>query len=142
LDGTATDRIIPILTDCDPRFKLLVPIQDRLLAALRRYARALPDERRGKNTTYTMADFVLAAFAPFFMQSPSFLAHQRYLETGQGGSNCQTLFGMDKIPCDNQIRAMLDPIEPAHFYPLFADIVAECRWRPESASKRRVLIRP
>jgi hypothetical protein len=102
-----------------------VPIQDRLLAALRRYGRTLPDKRRGNNTTYAMADFVLAAFAPFFMQSPSFLAHQRYLETGQGRSNCQTLFGMGKIPCDNQTRAMLDPIEPAHFYPLFADIVAE-----------------
>jgi hypothetical protein len=27
-----------------------------------------------------MADFALAGFAPFFMQSPSFLAHQRHLE--------------------------------------------------------------
>jgi hypothetical protein len=29
----------------------------------------------------------MAAFAPFFMQSPSFLAHQRHLETGRGRSN-------------------------------------------------------
>ncbi len=72
-----------------------------------------------------MSDFVLAAFAPFFMQSPSFLAHQRFLETGQGRHNCQTLFGVDKIPCDNQIRAMLDPVEPTCFYPMFADIMAE-----------------
>jgi len=72
-----------------------------------------------------MEEFALAAFAPFFMQHPSFLAHQRYLETGQGRSNCQTLFGVDKIPCDNQIRAMLDPVEPNHFYPMFADIMAE-----------------
>lgn len=72
-----------------------------------------------------MADFALAAFAAFFMQSPSFLAHQRHLETGQGRSNCQTLFGMRKIPGDGQVRAMLDPVEPTHFYPMFADIVAE-----------------
>jgi hypothetical protein len=38
-----------------------------------------------------MADFALGAFAPFFMQSASFLAHQRHLETGQGRSNCKTL---------------------------------------------------
>jgi hypothetical protein len=31
------------------------------------------------------------------MQSPSFLAHQRRLEEGQGRSNCQTLFGLDKM---------------------------------------------
>ena len=104
-----------------------VQIQDRLIAALRRYCQALPDQRRGKNTTYAMADFALAAFAPFFMQSPSFLAHQRHLETGHGRSNCETLFSMSKIPGDSQVRAMLDAIEPALFYPLFADIVAELK---------------
>jgi hypothetical protein len=46
-----------------------VQIQDRLIAALRHYCQALPDQRRGKNTTYTMADFALAAFAPFFMHA-------------------------------------------------------------------------
>ncbi len=71
-----------------------------------------------------MADFVMAAFAPFFMQSPSFLAHQRHLETAQGRSNCQTLFGMERIPGDSQIRVMLDTIDPSHFLPLFGDIVA------------------
>ena len=100
-------------------------IQDRLIAALRRCCQALPDRRRGPNTTYAMVDFALAAFAPFFMQSPSFLAHQRLLETGQGRSNCQTLFGMNKIPGESQVRAMLDPIEPTLFYPMFTDIVAE-----------------
>ncbi|MEA2772197.1 MAG: hypothetical protein QOD93_5159 [Acetobacteraceae bacterium] len=102
-----------------------MPVPDHLIAALRRCSQTLPDGRRGKNTTYSMSDFVLAAFAPFFMQSPSFLAHQRFLETGQGRNNCQTLFGVDRIPCDNQVRAMLDPVEPTHFYPMFADIMAE-----------------
>jgi hypothetical protein len=59
------------------------------------------------------------------MQSPSFLAHQRHLETDQGRSNCQTLFGIGKIPGDSQIRAKLDAVEPAMFHPMFADIVAE-----------------
>jgi hypothetical protein len=102
-----------------------VSIQDRLLASLRRCCQALPDQRLGRNTTYAMADFALGAFAPFFMQSPSFLAHQRHLETGQGRSNCETLFGMRKIPGDSQIRAKLDAVEPAVFHPMFADIVAE-----------------
>jgi hypothetical protein len=106
-------------------FNVRVQIQDRLIAALRRRCRALPDRRRGKSTTYAMADFALAAFAPFLMQSPSFLAHQRHLEAGHGRSNCETLFGMSKIPGDGQVRAMLDPIDPALSYPLFADVVAE-----------------
>ena len=34
-------------------------------------------------------------------------------------SNCQTLFGMAKIPTDNHIRSMLDPVDPAHLQPCF-----------------------
>ena len=55
-----------------------------------------------------MADFGLAAFALFFMQSASFLSFQRTLEKGQGRSNCQTLFGIAKIPSDNYIRDMCE----------------------------------
>jgi len=95
-----------------------------LLGCLRRCCETLPDKRTGNNTTYPMADFGLAAFSVFFMQSPSFLAHQRQLEKGQGRSNCQTLFGMDRIPTDNHIRALLDPVPPEHFFPLFRDVLA------------------
>jgi hypothetical protein len=68
---------------------------------------------------YTMADIGLSAFSLFFMGSPSFLAHQRRLERGQGRSNCQTLFGMAAIPSDNYIRLMLDGAPPAAFDGLF-----------------------
>jgi hypothetical protein len=53
-----------------------------------------------------MADIGMAAFSPlFFMQTPSFLAHQRHLADGHchGRSNCQTLFGMMAIPSDNHV---------------------------------------
>lgn len=67
----------------------------------------------------------MAAFSVFFMQSPSFLAHQRALNEGRGRSNAQTLFGMTQIPCDNHIRQMLDGAPPKHFDGLFADIVRD-----------------
>src|SRR4029077_15902872 len=53
-----------------------------------------------------MADIGMAAFSVFFMQSPSFLAHQRQLAQGHGHgrSNCETLFGMTRIPSDNHVR--------------------------------------
>ena len=66
-----------------------------------------------------MADFGLSAFAMFFMQSASFLSFQRTLERGQGRSNCQTLFGIEKIPSDNYIRDMLDGADPALLAPCF-----------------------
>ena len=66
-----------------------------------------------------MADFALSAFAMFFMQSASFLSFQRTLEKGRGRSNCQTLFGIEKIPSDNYIRDMLDGADPALLSPGF-----------------------
>ena len=83
---------------------------------------AFPDHRTGSNTQYEPADFGMAAFSLFFMQSPSFLAHQRRIEQGCGRSNCQSLFGMNKIPKDNQIRKMLDPVSPALLFPAFGAI--------------------
>jgi len=96
----------------------------RLLGSLRRCLDGFPDKRRGTNTTYRMADFGMAAFSAFFMQSPSFLDHQRRLENGHARSNCQTLFDIPKIPTDNQIRDMLDAAEPELLYPVFAEPVA------------------
>src|SRR4029450_402957 len=100
-------------------------ILDRLIGSLRRCCHSLPDIRQGGDARYTMADVGLSAFSLFFLQSPSFLAHQRRLEEGQGRSNCQTLFGLDRIPSDNHIRALLDPVSPDHFHPVFAEVVAE-----------------
>jgi len=95
-----------------------------LLSSVRRCCEGFPDKRRGTNGRYTMADVGLAAFSVFFTQSPSFLDHQRQLETGHGRSNCQTLFGIDRIPSDNHIRAVLDPVAPDHLFPGFGEAVA------------------
>jgi hypothetical protein len=83
------------------------------LAQLRAVCGTFPDRRKGRGGNIVMADFGLSAFALFFMQSASFLAFQRALENGQGRSNCQTLFGIGKIPSDNYIRDMLDGADPA-----------------------------
>src|SRR5450631_21637 len=90
-----------------------------LLADVRAVCATFPDPRKGRSGNIAMADFGLAAFALFFMQSASFLSFQRTLENGQGRSNCQTLFGIAKIPSDNYIRDMLDLADPALLQPCF-----------------------
>lgn len=96
---------------------------ETLLGTLRRCLEGFPDKRRGLNVVYPMADIGTAAFSVFFMQSPSFLSHQRRLEAGHGRSNCATLFGLSKIPSDNHIRAMLDAASPDLLHPVFAETV-------------------
>ncbi len=93
-----------------------------LLSGLKAVCAAFSDPRKGRSGNIAMADFGLAAFAMFFMQSVSFLSFQRTLEKGQGRSNCQTLFGIEKIPSDNYIRDMLDGADPALLAPCFQRI--------------------
>ncbi len=96
---------------------------DTMIGSLRRCLDGFPDKRRGLNTRYAMGEIGMAAFSVFFMQSPSFLAHQRRFEEGHGRSNCETLFGICKIPSDNHIRDMLDAASPALLHPVFEEAV-------------------
>ena len=98
---------------------------EKYLENLRERAEQAPDKRSGQNTQYSMSDICLAAFSVFFMQSPSFLAHQRTLEGLHGRSNLQTLFHNLQIPTDNHIRKMLDGVPPEHFAPTFFHIALD-----------------
>jgi hypothetical protein len=89
-----------------------------LLSGLRAVCADFPDARKGRRGNIAIADFGLSAFALFFTQSASFLAFQRTLEKGHGRSNCQTLFGIGKIPSDNYIRDVLDAADPALLQPV------------------------
>ena len=97
---------------------------DQFMQRLRATATTFPDKRKGKNTRYTLVDAALGAFAVFFTQSPSFLAHQRDMQARKGQSNAHTLFGLHTIPCDNQIRTLLDPVSPELLVPLFHEGLA------------------
>ena len=79
-----------------------------------------PDTRKpNNNTQYQIMDAIVAAFSVFFMQSRSFLTHQRLLQTKKGRSNANTLFQIEQLPSDPQIRNLLDPLLPAYFQPNF-----------------------
>lgn len=99
-------------------------ILEPLIAALKALCGTLPDRRRGENSSYTMSDIGMGAFGVFFMQCPSFLAHQTALERGRGTSNCQTLLGMERIPTENHIRSMLDPVPPETLFAMFSRTLA------------------
>lgn len=95
---------------------------DTLVDFLRGYLGALPDTRRGRNQQYTIADAALSAFSVFFMQSPSFLAHQRQMASRSGQDNVRSLFHAEAVPSDNQIRNLLDPIPSGVMTPVFEHV--------------------
>ena len=81
----------------------------------------LPDHRKpSPNTKYVLSDAVNSAMSVFFMQSQSFLAHQQTMsQKKQGKRNLQTLFEVEQVPSDNQIRSLLDPLSPTEFAPQY-----------------------
>ncbi len=85
-------------------------IFSRLLTFLESAISLFPDNRRGRNLSYRMRDLAMSAFSVFFTQCPSFLSFQRSMQENQGKNNGHTLFGVETIPSDNQIRNVLDAV--------------------------------
>jgi len=93
-----------------------------MLKGLRQNLESVPEHRSGQNIQYSIAEAGLGAFAVFYMQSPSFLGHQRDMQRKKGQNNAQGLFGIEQIPSDGQIRNLLDPVEPAQLREPFWEI--------------------
>ena len=106
------------------------------MEALKGLMRQFPDKRTGKNRVYSIEDAALGAFAVFYTQSPSFLAHQKTMEQAKGKSNAQTLFGMHRIPTDNHIRALLDRVAPSEVFALFEQAFSQLHEAGELQSWR------
>lgn len=94
----------------------------QLIGFLDQELNQLPDNRKGNNKKYAVEDAVMAAFSVFFTQSPSFLQHQRLMKQKKGKDNAESLFGLSEIPCDNQIRNLLDPIPSTTVFGTFKTV--------------------
>lgn len=90
-----------------------------LISFLSSTLEALPDPRKGKNISYSMLDFAMSAFATFHCQSPSFLAHQHLMQQAHDFNNATTVFGVNELPTDNQIRNVLDEVDPQLLHPIY-----------------------
>ena len=96
---------------------------EALKGILHRRIAQLPDHRtKGPNTRYAIHDAALGAFGIFFTQSASFLEYQRRLQHTKGHTNAHTLLGVEQVPCDNQIRTLLDPMAPSHLDAVFVEV--------------------
>ncbi len=95
-------------------------VLDSLLSAIRETAAGRPDRREGRrNKRYEVSDAAGCAPACFCTRCESLLAFQRRMERDGSRSNCRTLCGVGRIPCDNRIRNLLDDRDPAACDPPF-----------------------
>jgi hypothetical protein len=91
---------------------------DALYALLRSTFNKVPDTRQ--DVVISMGDALMSAFAMFALKDPSLLAFdQRRRDLSD---NFRTVFGIQHVPCDTQMRTILDPVDPAVLRPCFRDI--------------------
>jgi len=78
----------------------------------------LPDHRSGNALRYDLADVLKSAFAMFSLKAPSLLDFKKQTEPER--NNLRSIYRIrGAIPCDNQMRGILDQFDPQHLRPLF-----------------------
>ncbi len=95
--------------------KEALSLQNIMTYYRKRWSTATDVRKPSNNAKYKVADGILAAFSVFFMQSSSFLEHQRLLQNKKGRSNARSLFQVEEIPSDPQIRNLVDPLSSTYF---------------------------
>jgi hypothetical protein len=89
---------------------------DAQLATLRHGFAALPDPRP-TGGQIPFADFLMAGFAMFTLKDPSLLAFDE--RRRHDAANLRLIFGITQAPCDTQMRAVLDLLDPKLLRPFF-----------------------
>jgi hypothetical protein len=79
------------------------------------------DRRDGDSVTHAMHDVLMSGFAMMFFQDGALLQFQRRLENAIHKNNLRTLFDVESIPKDTQMRELIDEVEPEAIEPLFDD---------------------
>ena len=94
---------------------------DALYALLKKGFATIPEPRRDADLTFPLADVLQAGLALFALKDPSMLAFQER----RGDANLQTIFHVDEVPSDTQMRTILDPVDPQRLRPLFNDVLRQ-----------------
>lgn len=90
---------------------------DGLIRLIAQGAKKIPDHQPA-TAEFTLADAILSGFAMFSLKDPSLLA----FDARRNDENLKSVYQIENIPCDTQLRAILDPLDPELLRPLFKDV--------------------
>src|SRR3954469_7174586 len=106
---------------------------DALIQRVRKRFETLAEQRRCPS--FPLADTLMAGLALFSLKDPSLLAFQRRALD----HNLRSVFGLEAIPSDTQMREILDEFTPTASARSIATCFASCSvarsWSPTSSSK-------
>ena len=101
-----------------------IGIFDKLINIFKKNIADIKDPRRQRSDIqYTFSDIILSSFSIFYFQNSSWLSFQRKMQTLQGSSNLETMFGVKNIPTDTHVKKILDKIAPKNFKKVYDDML-------------------
>jgi hypothetical protein len=84
---------------------------EAIVKLLRTTFSAVVDGRVADQCRYMLADTLMSGFVMMFFQHPSLLQFQRAMAKRRQRCNLQTIFGVQELPSDTQMREILDGVE-------------------------------
>lgn len=79
------------------------------------------DSREADRVKYRLHDFFMTGFAMMYFQDPSLLTFQRRLQKAWNLNNLKTMFNIESIPKDTQLRDILDQAPTDELEAIFSD---------------------
>ena len=79
------------------------------------------DCRKG-HINVSIADALMSGFAVFSLKDPSLLAFDKRRETDE---NLESIYHIENVPCDTQMRTILDEVNPEEIRPAYKNIFRE-----------------
>ena len=93
---------------------------DGLIGVVREGLEKISDSSHDPRTI-SLADASMSAFAMFSLKSPSLLSFDERRKSG----NLPSIYKIRHVPCDSQMRQILDPLDPQSFRPVFKDVFGQ-----------------
>jgi len=95
---------------------------DSLFARIRKDFAMVPDHR-ANNSKIPLVDALMSGFAMFSLKDQSLLAFDERRQ--EDPDSLHTVYGVGHIPCDSQMRSILDPIPPSSLRRAFRTVFAQ-----------------
>jgi len=89
-----------------------------LLGTVRKVFRSISDSRVGP-PAIPLEDALMSGLAVFSLKYPSLLQFDRQRCDPAEAHNLRTLYGVEQAPCDTQMRAIVDAVDPRTLRPAF-----------------------
>lgn len=92
---------------------------EMLLLRVRKTFQSITDSRQQTKSRISISDALMSGLAVFALKFPSLLKFDEQRQEEHIRHNLQRLYGLQQVPCDTQMREIIDPVEPTDLHPAY-----------------------